>query len=286
MKDARFNPLFFEHTNFVQLGGALKKRAYGAGTGAANSSVNFVNLFPPMIVINTRDTSNGSRSPPMNYCEKPDYISEFVALLECDVRCYEFLVKVRWPEGFQCPRCACRKGYRLCEDFRYQCADCGYQVSATAGTIFHGTHVAIRKWFLAILLISTDKGGISAMRLHETLAVSYRTAWAMLSKLRSVKGALLASLIKDAGGIGIGKILHSKNRRPVEALVVSQQDENGREKICLLAPENIDRPSLRHSSDNSATSRDRRFRVAGAVALAKEFFLGTYHRAASPENQQ
>jgi len=87
-----------------------------------------------------------------------------------------------------------------------------------------------------VLLIATDKGGVSALRLQATLKVSYRTAWDMLRKLRAVQGSCLASLTKDALACGIQKVLHSKDRAAVEALVLSKQDEAGREKICLVKP--------------------------------------------------
>jgi hypothetical protein len=48
---------------------------------------------------------------------------------------WEYLVKLRWPDGFQCPRCDGRKSWPV-RRILLQCTGCGYQSSVTAGTIF------------------------------------------------------------------------------------------------------------------------------------------------------
>ena len=35
----------------------------------------------------------------------------------------------------------------------FQCKECGYQSSLTAGTLFHGSKIQLRKWFLLIYLM-------------------------------------------------------------------------------------------------------------------------------------
>jgi hypothetical protein len=59
----------------------------------------------------------------------------------------------------------------------------------TANTIFHKTRTPLYKWFWAIYLISSDKGGISSMRLSKLLRISYVTAWTMGHKIRSALDA-------------------------------------------------------------------------------------------------
>jgi len=48
-----------------------------------------------------------------------------------------------------------------------------------SGTIMHGSHTPLRKWFWAIYMAALDKRGVSASRLQEELRVSYPTAWLM-----------------------------------------------------------------------------------------------------------
>jgi hypothetical protein len=53
--------------------------------------------------------------------------------------CQNHLFRLRWPEGFRCPRCAHPEAYFHRTRHLYHCKACGYQASLTAGTIFHKT---------------------------------------------------------------------------------------------------------------------------------------------------
>ena len=98
--------------------------------------------------------------------------------------CLAEIARHRWPEGFMCPRCGHDRAYELNQRAIQQCAGCRYQVSVTAGTVFHHTHVPLPKWFAAIYLMSADKGGISALRLSKLIGVSWPTAYRILRLLR------------------------------------------------------------------------------------------------------
>jgi transposase-like protein len=81
-----------------------------------------------------------------------------------------------------------------------ECAACGKQHSLLAGTIFEQTRTGLAKWFLAIYLVTSSKGGISAMELKRQMGLpgsqrrprwsarsgkgSYQTAWSWLHKIR------------------------------------------------------------------------------------------------------
>ncbi|WP_420812615.1 transposase [Nitrosococcus wardiae] len=53
-----------------------------------------------------------------------------------------------------CPQCGHDKAHLITTRPLYQCASCRYQVSVTAGTIFHSTKVPLRKGFWAILPVT------------------------------------------------------------------------------------------------------------------------------------
>ena len=66
-----------------------------------------------------------------------------------------------------------------------ECAACGKQHSLLAGTIFEQTKTGLARWFLAIFLVTSSKGGISAMELQRQMGFgSYQTAWTWLHKIR------------------------------------------------------------------------------------------------------
>jgi transposase-like protein len=97
----------------------------------------------------------------------------------------DYLDWLRWPDGFCCPVCRGPQVWKL-EDGRWSCGQCGRRVSATAGTIFHGTRTPLTVWFQAAWMMVTQKHGISALGLKRTLGIgSEQTAWAMLHRYRT-----------------------------------------------------------------------------------------------------
>jgi hypothetical protein len=96
-----------------------------------------------------------------------------------------YLLQLRWPDGFRCPRCRATKGWALRERGLMQCAACGRQTSVTAGTIFQDIRTPLPVWFRAMWAVTSQKTGISALGLQRELGLgSYKTAWAWLHKLR------------------------------------------------------------------------------------------------------
>lgn len=114
----------------------------------------------------------------------PRTVLEFEQRFASEEACREYLVSLRWPEGFRCPACGHAKAWwtgRLL----LHCAHCGHQTSATAGTIFQDTHKPLRLWFRAMWYVTNQKLGVSALGLQRVLGLgSYHTAWAWLHKLR------------------------------------------------------------------------------------------------------
>lgn len=114
----------------------------------------------------------------------PRTLAEFESRFSTEDACLNFLYGLRWPDGFICPRCGHVGGWRVgCT--LIECAECSYQASVKAGTIFHRSHVPLTVWFRAIWWITSQKTGTSALGLQKILGFgSYKTAWALLHKLR------------------------------------------------------------------------------------------------------
>jgi ISXO2-like transposase domain/Transposase zinc-ribbon domain len=118
-----------------------------------------------------------------------DYPRTFHELLDWfpdDQACLSYLERVRWRDGFVCPRCGTIDGgWWLVRRGLRKCAVCRRETSATAGTIFHGSRLPLRSWFAAIWYVVNQKNGVSALGLQRVLGFgSYQTAWAWLHKLR------------------------------------------------------------------------------------------------------
>ena len=105
-----------------------------------------------------------------------------------DDKCREFLEDLRWPGGVCCIRCGDTSVSEVHGRGQYDCNSCRYQFSVRAGTIMHGSHLPLRKWFLAIYLMCESKKGISANQLKRTLGVAYKTAWYLCHRIREAMG--------------------------------------------------------------------------------------------------
>ncbi|AHE97760.1 IS1595 family transposase [Thioalkalivibrio paradoxus] len=110
---------------------------------------------------------------------------EFLAQYGTEAQCEAALERVRWPEGFRCPRCGGHAHCVLRSSPRkvFQCNACRHQASLIAGTVMQGTKLPLTTWFLAIYLVSQAKTGIASLALKRHLGVSYPTAWALKHKL-------------------------------------------------------------------------------------------------------
>src|SRR5215210_3929504 len=106
-----------------------------------------------------------------------------------DATCLERLRQRRYPDGSACEKCGREtRYYRDAERQSYSCQWCGHHVHPTAGTIFHKSATPLRLWFHATYLMAQTRCGISAKQLERTLGVTYKTAWRMFNKIRSVLG--------------------------------------------------------------------------------------------------
>jgi len=111
---------------------------------------------------------------------------EFNERFPTEETCREYLYTMKWPEGFICPKCKSKgEPFRIVARNVYQCKQCTHQTSVTAGTVMDKTQTPLRKWFLAMYLISMDKGGCSAMRIKRELGIAYDTAWTITHKIRN-----------------------------------------------------------------------------------------------------
>ena len=86
-----------------------------------------------------------------------------------------------------CPKCEqTRRFHKLSKHPAYSCNACGHHIHPTAGTIYHKSSNSLMLWFHAVFLISQTRCGISAKQLERDVGVTYKTAWRMHTKIRSM----------------------------------------------------------------------------------------------------
>jgi transposase-like protein len=114
-----------------------------------------------------------------------------------EAKCRAYIEKLRWPKGIACPSCKSDKISRILKRNQFDCDACRYQFSATAGTIFHDTHLPLWKWFLATYLLCESRKGMSANQMKRQLKISYKTAWYLCHRIRA---AMLETAQEKLGG--------------------------------------------------------------------------------------
>jgi transposase-like protein len=91
---------------------------------------------------------------------------------------------IRWRDGAYCPLCGSTKVYHFADKRTHKCGDCRKRFSIKVGTIFEDSKIELRKWMMAIWLITSHKKGIASTALAKDIGVTQKTAWFMLHRLR------------------------------------------------------------------------------------------------------
>lgn len=114
----------------------------------------------------------------------PRTLLELEQQFATEEQCRAYLTRLRWPQGFVCPRCGGQKVWPARRG-RLLCAVCQHATTVTAGTVLQDSHLPLRLWLRAIWYLTSQKNGTSALGLQRILGLgSYQTAWTLLHKLR------------------------------------------------------------------------------------------------------
>ena len=105
----------------------------------------------------------------------------------------EYLEEVRWHGKPVCPYCKSeRVGRHASGDRarqRWQCRECKRAFAVTVGTLFHGTHMELRQWFLVLALMLNAKKSMSAYQIARDLGIRRPTVWSMMQRIRTAMAA-------------------------------------------------------------------------------------------------
>lgn len=102
------------------------------------------------------------------------------------IRCREYLVEQRWPDGVDCPRCGSKDVLFLEKYNRWHCRakHDAPQFTLKTGTVMEDSAIGLEKWLPAFWLLANCKNGISSYELHRALGVTQQSAWFMLHRIR------------------------------------------------------------------------------------------------------
>lgn len=109
-----------------------------------------------------------------------------------DERARKMFEDARWPDGPACPHCGSKTvGLLQGKSTRpgvYKCKEreCRKQFTVTVNTPAERSHIPLRKWVIALYMMTTARKGVSALQLQRDLDLgSYEAAWHMAHRLRT-----------------------------------------------------------------------------------------------------
>lgn len=123
---------------------------------------------------------------------------ELVRYFKDEKTCYDFLEQQIWNDGQPaCPHCGSLHVYtrkhrntkKAAQGINeYKCAEkgCNQNFTSTVGTIFESSKLPLQTWFAAIWLCTTSSKGISSANLAKQLAITQKSAWFVLSRIREM----------------------------------------------------------------------------------------------------
>lgn len=115
---------------------------------------------------------------------KFDFYS-FIEKFPDEQSCRDYLELRLWKNKPVCFHCGNDEQiYRYKDGKHFKCPACLKQFQVTTGTVFQNSNLPLRKWFLAIYLIGTNKKGISSIQLSKALGITQKSAWHIAHKIR------------------------------------------------------------------------------------------------------
>src|SRR3990167_1776524 len=133
-------------------------------------------------------------------------LMDFLAYFKDEKTCVKWFEHIRFRNGDYCPHCGHTKINRFSDGIRYRCAKCRKDFTIKTGTVFGESKIPLRKWFVAIYLLSTSKKGISSVQLASQVGVTQKTAWFMDHRIREAmkqgKGQLIGVVEADETYLG------------------------------------------------------------------------------------
>ena len=126
-------------------------------------------------------------------------IEDVVSMTDSQVK--RLIRQMRWPDTRGkpvCPFCNHDNAYEMATG-RLKCAACRKLFSETSGTIFHNRKLPLRTILMAVFLWTNGAKGVAALHMRRDLAISYKSAFVLLHKLREAIGDARSDL--KVGGV-------------------------------------------------------------------------------------
>jgi hypothetical protein len=153
---------------------------------------------------------------------------KFNQQFKTDNDCLDYLVEVKWEDGFECKLCSNDKFCVGKKPHNKRCTKCRYDESPTANTMFNKLKFSILIAFHIAFKISTKKKGMSSLELSNEFDLRQKTCWTFKQKVQlamksSLKSPLTGTVHVDEfviGGPEEGKKGRSKGLKKLIVLAI------------------------------------------------------------------
>ena len=133
-------------------------------------------------------------------------VIKIIEAFPTQAHCIEYLERLKWQGLPECRHCESRevsrrKKQEIGRIGRWNCHEFRATFKVSHGNlIFHGTKIALQKWFIAIALMETKtKKSLSSYQLARDLGMPQKTTWYMMTRIReemAKKNVLLQGIIE------------------------------------------------------------------------------------------
>jgi len=109
---------------------------------------------------------------------------ELLEAFPTEESCIEYLEEKIWKGNVVSPFDA-NSSVCKCGNGKYKCKKTNQYFTVKHFTIFAGSKIRLKKWFFAMWLVTSEKKGLTSVRLADHITVTQKTAWFMLQRIRS-----------------------------------------------------------------------------------------------------
>lgn len=124
---------------------------------------------------------------PGKHFRKGISLVKIVDMFPTEAKAIEWFEELRWPGGERyCPDCGSLNYGHTPQhaSMPYRCRDCRSYFSVTKGTVMERTRIPLRKWVLALYMMSTNLKGTASMKIYRDLELPQKTAWFLMQRIR------------------------------------------------------------------------------------------------------